>query len=124
MDTPPSGLRFALTQASRWHHVSSVDLDRAKSALDFASETRKPATTDGFEAQTIETVHLRLAATRPLRCRHVSDLPPHLDAFESFARIRRTGRLLDSPSSLPTRPTSPHPSFMLPCQSVHHVGHP
>jgi len=41
------------------------NLDRAKSAPDFAAETGKPATADGFEAQTIETVHLRLAATRP-----------------------------------------------------------
>jgi len=41
------------------------DLDRAKSAPDFAAETGKPATADGFEAQTIETVRLRLAATRP-----------------------------------------------------------
>jgi len=100
------------------------NLDRAKSAPDFASETGKPATADGFEAQTIETVHLRLAATRPRWCWHVSDLPPCLDAFESFARTCRTGRLVDSPSSLATRSKSPHPSFMLPCRSVHHVGHP
>ena len=39
------------------------DLDRAKSAPGFAAEIGKPATTDGFEAQTIETVHLRLAVT-------------------------------------------------------------
>ena len=44
------------------------------------------------------------------RCRRVSDLPPSLDAFESFAHARRTDRLLDSPSSSPTRPTSLHPS--------------
>ena len=36
------------------------------------------------------------------RCRRVSDLPPSLDAFESFARARRTDSLLDSPSSSPT----------------------
>jgi len=41
------------------------DLDRAKSAPGFAAEIGKPDTADGFEAQTIETVHLRLAATRP-----------------------------------------------------------
>ena len=41
------------------------DLDRAKSAPGFAAETGKPATADGFEAQTIETVRLCLAATRP-----------------------------------------------------------
>jgi len=39
------------------------DLERGKSAPDFAAKTGKPATADGFEAQTIETVHLRLAAT-------------------------------------------------------------
>ena len=39
------------------------------------------------------------------RCQRVSDLPPSLDAFESFARASRTSRLLDSPSSLPTWPT-------------------
>ena len=42
------------------------NLDRAKSAPDFTAETGKLATADGFEAQTIETVHLRLATTRPL----------------------------------------------------------
>ena len=39
------------------------------------------------------------------RCQCMSDLPPSLDAFESFARARRMSRLLDSPSSSPTWPT-------------------
>ena len=38
--------------------------------------------------------------------------------------IRTRPRSVDSPSSLPTRPTSPHPPFMLPCWPVHHVGCP
>ena len=41
------------------------DLYRAKSAPGFVAKTGKLATADGFEAQTIETVHLRLAARRP-----------------------------------------------------------
>ena len=51
------------------------------------------------------------------RCRRVSDLPPSLDAFESFARTRHTGRLLDSPSSSPTWPTPSSSSctLALPC---------
>ena len=41
------------------------ELDCTKSAPGFEAETGKSATADGFEAQTIETVRLRLAATRP-----------------------------------------------------------
>ena len=60
----------------------------------------------GFEAKPVKP-----------RCRRVSDLLPSLDAFESFARARRTGRLLDSPSSSPTWPTpsSSLCTLALPC---------
>ena len=60
------------------------------------------------------------------RCRRVSDLPPSLDAFESFARACRMGCLLDSPSSSPTWPTlSSSPCTLLfraPC--AHYFARP
>ena len=89
--TPPLRFRFASTQASRCRHVPSARTLTAPSPSPVLRSNR--------------------------RCRHVSDLPPSLDAFESFARARRTSRLLDSSSSSPTWPTpSSSPcTLVLPC---------
>jgi len=102
MDTSPSRLRFTSTQASRWRHLPSV---RTLAA---------PNPPPGFEVQTGQTSRTppHNVTDSPVlrsdwsnrRCRRVSDLPS-LDAFESFVRVRHTGRLLDSPSSSPTWPT-------------------
>ena len=40
----------------------------------------------------------------------------------SRSRTPAARAVYDSPSSSVTRPTSPHPSFMLSCRSVHNVG--
>jgi len=114
MDTSPSRLRFVSTQASRWRHLPSV---RTLAA---------PNPPPGFEVQTGQTSRTppHNVTDSPVlrsnwsnrRCRRVSDLPS-LDAFESFVRVRHTGRLLDSPSSSPTWPTpSSSPcTLALPC---------
>ena len=99
-------------QASRCRHVPSARTLTAPSlSLVLRPKPVKPVS-PGFEAKPV-----KLSRTPPhdvtdspvlrsnRRCQHVSDLPPSLDAFESFARARRTGRLLDSPSSSSTWPT-------------------